>query len=100
MMDTYASSCAIEFNPIPHEDYWPYPNFPILHPDSQMIRDKGHLISSRIRNEMDMKESSVKIRCGLRKIEGNNHRNFLKRMEGSPPTPFLKEIKYETYSFS
>ena len=32
MMDAYASSYAIEFNPIPYEDYWPYPDFPILHP--------------------------------------------------------------------
>ena len=40
-MDTYASSYAIEFNHILHEDHWPYPDFPILHPDYQMIRDKG-----------------------------------------------------------
>ena len=87
MMDTYVSSCAIEFNPIPHEDYCPYPNFPILHPDSQMIKDKGHLILSRIRNEMDMKESSVKIRCGLRKIEGHNHHNYPKNDGGQSSNP-------------
>ena len=33
MMDTYASSYVVEFNPIPHEDYWSYPDFPILHPN-------------------------------------------------------------------
>ena len=42
MMDTYARSYAVEFNPIIHEDYWSYLDFPILYPDSQMIRDKGH----------------------------------------------------------
>ena len=55
MMDTYASSYVVEFNPIPHEDYWPHPDFPILHPNAQMIRDKGRLRSSSIRNEMDLK---------------------------------------------
>ena len=43
MMDTYARSYAMEFNPILHEDYFPYPNFHILHPNPQMMRDKGHL---------------------------------------------------------
>ena len=82
MMDTYASSYAIEFNPIPHEDYWSYPDFPILHLDYQMIRDKGSLRSSRIRNEVDLKEPSVKIRCGLCKIEGYNCRNCPKNGGG------------------
>ena len=72
MMDTYASSYAVEFNPILNEDYWPYPDFPILHPNSQMIRDKGRPRSSRIKNEMGLKKPSVKIRCGLCKIEGHN----------------------------
>ena len=49
---------------------------------------------------MDLKEPSVKIRCGLCKIEGHNCRNCPKMMEGNPPIPFLKEIKYEIYSFS
>ena len=87
MMDADASSYAIEFNPIPHEDYWSYPNFSILHPDYQMIRDKGRPRSSRIRNEMDLKELSVKIRCGLCKIEGHNRRNCPKMMEGIPSNP-------------
>ena len=65
-----------------------------------MTRDKRSPRSSRIRNEMDLEEPGVKIRCGLYKIEGHNSRNFPKMMEGNPPTPFLKEIKYEIYSFS
>ena len=72
MMDTYTSSYVIEFNHIPHEDNMSYPDFPILYPDYQMIRDKGRPRSSRIMNEMDLKEQSVKIRCGLCKIEGRN----------------------------
>ena len=87
MMDTYASSYAIEFNPIPRKDYWPYPDFPILHIDYQMIRDKGRPRSSRIRNEMDLKEPSVKIRCGLCKIEGHNRRNCPKKDGGQSSNP-------------
>ena len=88
-MDIYASSYAIEFNPIPHEDYWPYLDFSILHPDYQMIGDKGRSRSSRIRNEMNLKEPSVKIRCGLCKIEGHNHRNCPKKdgWQSSNPLP-------------
>ena len=56
-------------------------------PDSQMIRDKGHPRSSRIRNEMDLKKPSVKIRCGLCKIEGHNHRNCLKKNGGQSSNP-------------
>ncbi|RVX08123.1 Serine/threonine-protein phosphatase 7 long form-like [Vitis vinifera] len=58
-LDAYASCYAPEFNPIPHESYWPYPDFPILHPDPTSMRDKGRPRSSRIRNEMDLKEPSV-----------------------------------------
>ena len=49
-----------------------------------MIRGKGRPRSSRIRNEIDLKEPSVKIRCGLCKIEGHNRRNCPKMMEGVP----------------
>ena len=48
------------FFPIPHKSYWPEPNFPILHPNPTLLREKGRLKSSRIRNEMDWKEPSVK----------------------------------------
>ena len=88
MMDTYASSYAVEFNPIPHEDYWPYPDFPILHPDSQMIRDMGGPRSSSIKNEINLKELSVKIRCGLCKIDGHNRRNRPKNDGGQSSKPF------------
>ena len=87
MLNTYTSSYAIEFNPIPHKDYWPYLDFPILYPDYQMIMDKGCPRSSRIRNEMDLKEPSVKIRWGLCKIEGHNCRNCPKKDGGQSSNP-------------
>ena len=51
----------MKFKPLPHEDYWPYLDFPILHHDIQMMRDKGLPRSSSTRNEMDLKEQKVKI---------------------------------------
>ncbi|KAL6320844.1 hypothetical protein AAG906_008844 [Vitis piasezkii] len=66
-------------------DSWqlPYLDFPILHPDPTSMRDKGRPRSSRIRNEMDLKEPSVRIRCGLCKIAGHNRRNCPTKDGGS-----------------
>ena len=49
-MNVYANNYAPEFNLIPHESYWPYPDFPILYPDPTSMRDKSRPRSSRIRN--------------------------------------------------
>ena len=86
-LDTYASCYALEFNLIPHESYWSYPDFPILHPDPTSMRDKGRPRSSRIRNEMDLKEPSVRIRCGLCKIAGHNRRNCPTKDGGQSSNP-------------
>ena len=69
-MDAYARCYAPQFFPIPHKLYWPEPNFPILHPNPTLLREKGRPRSSRIRNEMDWKELSVKIQCGICKNRG------------------------------
>ncbi|KAL6324572.1 hypothetical protein AAG906_013384 [Vitis piasezkii] len=60
-MDAYANNYALEFNPIPHESYWSYPDFPILYLNPTSMRDKRRLRSSRIRNEMDLKEPSIRV---------------------------------------
>ena len=76
-MNAYASSYALEFNLILYESYWLYLDFPILHPDLTLMRVKGSSKSSRIRNKMDLKEPSIRVRCGLCKIEGHNCHNCL-----------------------
>ena len=86
-MDAYANSYALEFNPIPHESYWPYPDFPIFYPNQTSMMDKGRLRSSRIRNEMDLKEPSVRVRCGLCKIEGHNCCNCPTKNRGQSSNP-------------
>ncbi|RVW12237.1 Serine/threonine-protein phosphatase 7 long form-like [Vitis vinifera] len=60
-MDVYASSYTFEFNPIPHESYWSYPDFPILYLGPTSMRDKSRPRSSRIRNEMDLKEPRIQV---------------------------------------
>ena len=64
-IDVYGYCYAPQFNSIPHQAYWPKPNFPIVHPNLTLVRDKGRLKSSRIRNEIDWREPSVKFRCAL-----------------------------------
>ena len=59
--NAYASSYASEFNLIPHESCWSYPDFPIFQPDPTLMRNKGCPRSLRIRNEMDLKEPSVSV---------------------------------------
>ena len=71
-MDAYARCYAPKIFPIIHEAYWSEPNFPILHPNPTLVQEKGLSISSRIRNEIDCKELSVKIPCGICKPEGHN----------------------------
>ena len=60
--------------------------FPIVHPNSTLVRDKRRPRSSRIRNEMDWREPSVKVRCGLCKQEGHNRQKCPNRGESSNTT--------------
>ncbi|KAL6332436.1 hypothetical protein AAG906_008006 [Vitis piasezkii] len=60
-IDSWQLLLCSEFNPIPHESYWSYHDFPILHPNPTSMRDKGRPRSSRIRNEMDFKELRVRV---------------------------------------
>ena len=63
-IEKYVTCYALKFSPIPHEDYKPKPDFPILHPDLAMLREHRRPRSSCIQNEIDWRKPSVKIRCG------------------------------------
>ncbi|KAK9988918.1 hypothetical protein SO802_029157 [Lithocarpus litseifolius] len=62
-------------------------------PNPRLIREKGHPVSTRIRNEMDegrkqlrttpWKEGGRKVQCGLCDQEGHNRRTCPKRNEAS-----------------
>ena len=75
---------VLEFHPIPHEDYWPQPDFPILHPNPEKLQDQGRPRSSRMHNEMDWREPSAKIRCGACKQESHNRRKCPNKEKGEP----------------
>ena len=47
---------------------------PKLYPDPEMLRDKGRPMSTRIRNEMNWRESQPKPKCGVCHEEGHNRR--------------------------
>ena len=47
---------------------------PKLYLDPDMLRDKGRPVSTRIRNEMDWRESQPKQKCGVCHAEGHNRR--------------------------
>ena len=63
-IENFAACYAPKFSPIPHEDYKPKPDFPILHPVPTMLREHERPRSSCIQNEMDWREPSVKVKCG------------------------------------
>ena len=50
---------------------------PKLYPDPDMLRDKGRPMSTRIRNEMDWRESQPKQKCGVCHAECHNSRRCL-----------------------
>ena len=52
-INVYGCCYEPQFNPIPHQSYWLEPNFPIVHPNPTLLRDKRRPRSSRIRNKMD-----------------------------------------------
>ena len=54
-----------------------------LYPDPEMLRDKGRLMSTRIRNEMDWRESQPKPKCGVCHEECHNHRRCLNVIRAS-----------------
>ncbi|XP_039122070.1 uncharacterized protein LOC120258686 [Dioscorea cayenensis subsp. rotundata] len=62
-----------EFEPVSNERYWNPYNGPRLHPNITMRRPtKGRPKSTRIRNEMDIREDVQRKRCGLCRNEGHS----------------------------
>ena len=80
-MNAYESCYAPEFNPIPHEAYWPAFDFPILHSNPTLLREKGRPRLSRTMNEIGQRESSGKIWCGICKQVGHNRRKCPTRVK-------------------
>ena len=57
----YYQSYAPQFQPIPHEEYWSeQDDETLIMPDMSRLRQKGRPRSTRIRNDMDIRESENK----------------------------------------
>ena len=63
-----------EFRVPKDKSLWREVASPKLYPNPEMLRDKGRLMSTRIRNEMDWRESQPKPKCGVCHEEGHNRR--------------------------
>ncbi|XP_057962124.1 uncharacterized protein LOC131153693 [Malania oleifera] len=73
---------AMDFIPILHEHYWRDPVAPILYGNRNLLRQKGRPKSSRLRNEMDVREGSRRMRCGFCHQEGHNRNRCPRRTGG------------------
>ena len=65
-----------QFQPMKDAPYWEDPNFPMLEADLRLVRQRGHPKSTRLRNEMDLRENQHKQSCGLCNEEGHNRRKY------------------------
>ena len=64
------------FHPIFNEDEWPFYDGPTIVPPESMKRiGSGRLKSTRLHNEMDVREGKATITCGLCKQSGHNRRS-------------------------
>ena len=57
-----------------HKSLWREVAGPKLYPNPDMLRDKGRIMSTGIRTEMDWRESQPKPKCGVCHEEGHNCR--------------------------
>lgn len=74
-INEYHQSYAPMFQPIPHQDYWSqYEQGTIIIPDKSRLRQKGRPRSTRIRNDMDVRETGSRYRCGICHGEGHDRR--------------------------
>ena len=70
---TYQMTWAPLFHPIPDQAYWPPADEMILVPSDSMKRtSKGRPKSTRLHNEMDIREGRGTVRCSNCKQEGHN----------------------------
>ncbi|XP_057969477.1 uncharacterized protein LOC131158629 [Malania oleifera] len=73
---------AMDFIPILHEQYWKDLIAPKLYGNRNLLRQKGCPKSSRLRNEMDVREGSRRMRCGFCHEEAHNHNRCPRRTGG------------------
>ena len=70
------------FFPYGDQSTWPPLDTHVVLPDTSRVRGKGRPRSTRIHNEMDIREPSRKTNCGFCKKEGHNKRSCPDRHKG------------------
>ena len=74
LIENYINTWNGEFHPIPHEDYWIYPNMYTLlfDPYRERSKQRGRPKSICIQNEMDANQGACKNHCGVCNEEGHD----------------------------
>ena len=84
-IQAYYDTWASLFHPIFNEDEWPLYDGPTIRPLESMQRMRsGHPKSTRLHNEMDVREGKTSITCGLCKQLGHNRRSCKNRNHVTP----------------
>ena len=79
-MQSYYDTWANLFHPIFNEDEWPlYDGLTIVPPELMKRIRSGHLKSTCLHIEMDVREGKTTITCGLCKQSGHNRRSCKNR---------------------
>lgn len=79
-LDCIMNAYSYVWFPVGNEEGVPSMYMPwTLVPDDLMLRPKGRPKSTRIRNEMDWRETQPSQRCGLCRSEGHNRRHYPQR---------------------
>ncbi|RVX08331.1 hypothetical protein CK203_017615 [Vitis vinifera] len=86
-IQSYFSTWAPLFNPIHNEYEWPPYVGPVIVPADSMKRvSGGRPKSTRLHNEMDVREGKTSVTCGLCKQSGHNRRSCPNKNMGVGPS--------------
>ena len=86
-IQSYFSTWAPLFNPIHNEYEWPPYVGPVIVPADSMKRvSGGRPKSTRLHNEMDVREGKNSVTCGLCKQSGHNRRSCPNKNMGAGPS--------------
>ena len=82
-LQQWLSTYSHDFRVPKDKSLWREVSDPKLYPNPKMLQDKGRPMSTRIRNEMDWRESQPKSKYGVCHEEGHNHRRCLNVIHAS-----------------
>ena len=75
----YCITCTFQFFSFHHEAYWSKPTLKLILDHSFKHSEKGRPCSTRLWNEIDIKEGYTPILYGIYKTQGNDRRKYPSR---------------------